>query len=237
MTEKLPGWAQQFAVFDTETTGTNVFADRIVTASIAVLNSHEQVTERSDWIINPGVPIPPAASAVHKITDEIAQRDGADPAQAVAVIVAKLGELASRGIPVCAFNATFDLSLLREEAARHGIAWPTSELLVLDPLVIDRAQDRFRKGKRTLGVLASHYGVSLDNAHTAGDDAIAAGAVLLRLAVKYYEQLNVDIFELQRLQKQWHTAWATNFEEWLNRQGKNEVINKDWPLRQRGEAS
>ena len=53
---------------------------------------------------------------------------------------------------------------------------------VIDPLVIDKAVDRYRKGKRTLEAAAAFYGVPLDDAHDAGADAIAAGRVAQAIA-------------------------------------------------------
>ena len=58
--------------FDLETTGVNTQEDRVVQLGVSYfhqgrsLNKHQQ-------LINPGVPIPPGASAVHKITDERVQ--------------------------------------------------------------------------------------------------------------------------------------------------------------------
>ena len=54
---------------DLETTGTDAAKDRIVEISLVKVhpNGDEEVKTRR---INPGMPIPPAATAVHKITDE-----------------------------------------------------------------------------------------------------------------------------------------------------------------------
>src|SRR4051794_28767227 len=57
------------AVLDLETTGTDVKNDRIIEVSVLKLlpgGDHDQRTRR----VNPGVPIPPEATAVHKITDD-----------------------------------------------------------------------------------------------------------------------------------------------------------------------
>ena len=71
------------------------------------------------------------------------------------------------GIPVVAYNAPYDFSLLKYEALRHGIEPIIAPAPVIDPLVLDKAHDRYRKGKRTLEVVAAHYAVSLVGAHDA----------------------------------------------------------------------
>src|SRR5262245_2539566 len=60
--------AKPLAVIDLETTGTNPRRDRIVEISVLKLlpaGVHELRTRR----LNPGMPIPPAATAIHHITD------------------------------------------------------------------------------------------------------------------------------------------------------------------------
>ena len=78
-----PEWAKKLAVFDLETTGLDVKTARIVTACVAVINQNGQTETVSEWLVNPGVEIPEAASRVHGVTTEVAIRDGAEPAGAV----------------------------------------------------------------------------------------------------------------------------------------------------------
>jgi len=114
---QLPRWLDVIAVFDTETTGVDVTKAKIVTAALHLMNQNGEVLPGGkDWLINPGVPIPPAAIAVHKITDEMVQRDGMDAATGVQEIVTAIQELFERGIPVVAYNAAYDFSLLHH----HG---------------------------------------------------------------------------------------------------------------------
>jgi DNA polymerase-3 subunit epsilon len=57
---------------DTETTGVDVFTDRIVTCNITY-DIPGQEPYVANWMISPGVEIAEGASAVHGITNEIAQ--------------------------------------------------------------------------------------------------------------------------------------------------------------------
>src|SRR4051812_47394235 len=57
------------ALLDVETIGRDAFVDRVVEIGIAIGRGGE-VIARHNWLVNPGVPIPAEASAVHKITDD-----------------------------------------------------------------------------------------------------------------------------------------------------------------------
>jgi len=56
--------------FDLETTGIDITKDRIVEISILKVYPNGN-KESKTWKVNPTIPIPPTASAVHKITDEM----------------------------------------------------------------------------------------------------------------------------------------------------------------------
>ena len=232
MTKPLPLWATHLAVFDTETTGVDTAEARVVSAAIALLGPSGEILERYDWLIDPGVPIPPGAASVHGITTEIAQASGIEASVGISQIVAQLCEMIDRGYPIVAYNAPFDLSLLAAEAARHGIAWPGTVSPVLDPLLLDKQFDRYRKGKRTLEAVAAHYGVELGNAHDAGEDAIAAGRVMQRIALKYADIAPPELDELHRAQIGWAEAQAENFQAYMRRvRDPQFVADGRWPLR------
>src|SRR4051794_17689683 len=57
------------AVLDLETTGTDTKIDRIVEVSVLKLSQGGQADHRTRRV-NPGVPIPPEATAVHRISDD-----------------------------------------------------------------------------------------------------------------------------------------------------------------------
>ncbi|KTR86535.1 exonuclease domain-containing protein [Leucobacter chromiiresistens] len=232
MTETLPLWATDLAVFDTETTGVDTAHARIVSASIALLGAGGEVSERYDWLLDPGVEIPAAAVQVHGISNEIARTSGIAASVGVRQIVDQLMEMIERGFPVVAYNAPFDLTLLAAEAARHGVPWPADISPVLDPLILDKQLDRYRKGKRTLEAVAAHHGVEIGNAHDAGDDAIAAGRVLQRIAAKYADVVPEELDEIHRLQVEWAAAQAASFQEYMRRaRNPSFVADGRWPIR------
>ena len=103
---------------------------------------------------------------------------------------------------------------------------------VVDPLIIDRQVDRFRKGKRTLSDCASVYGVELLDAHDAGADAIASGHLAQAMVQRYPDQLDVPLAQLHRQQASWADAQASDFEDYMRRQrDPNFTADRGWPLR------
>lgn len=227
----LPLWASNLAVFDTETTGVDTNTARIVSATVALIGSAGEVLERYDWLLDPGVEIPDAAVRVHGISTEIARRSGIDAAVGVKQITDRLAEMIDRGLPIVAYNAPYDLSLLRAEQRRYGIA-EAAVNPVLDPLIIDKQVDRYRKGKRTLIAAAEHYGVELGNAHDAGEDAIASGRVMQRIAAQHGSKLPGELEALHAAQVEWARAQAENFQEYMRRvRDPNFVADGEWPVR------
>lgn len=214
--------------FDTETTGTDVFNDRIVTAC-AVLVGKRGAFFRGRWLLNPGVPIPAAATAVHGITDEQALAGGMDAGDGALDIAIALGDAWSKGLPAIIMNAHFDLTMLQVELQRHGHA-PMAIGPVLDPLVIDRGLDPYRKGKRTLAALAQHYGVKQDGAHSSDGDALTAARIVWKQAREPRLEQH-SLAQMQEWQQRQHAEWAGQFELYLRQQGKPETINRDWPVR------
>lgn len=231
MRDSLPPWAEMLAVFDTETTGVSTVHSRIVTASCAVIDANGQAIERYDWMLDPGVEIPDRAVQVHGITTEMARANGIDAAHGIAQIIEQLSRLLGRGLPLTVYNAPYDLTLLFHEAERYGVPFLTELAPVLDPLVIDKEVDRYRRGKRTLTVVAEHYGVDLQNAHDAGADAIAAGQVMQAIARAHATTLASDIMQVHEAQVTWARAQAENFQRFMREnRDPNFVADGRWPI-------
>jgi DNA polymerase-3 subunit epsilon len=226
-------WTDRLGVFDLETTGVDIDASHIVSACVALLDGDGEVLERWDWLADPGVDIPEAASAVHGITTERVQAEGRPASVVVAEITQTLRTLFALGIPVTIYNAPYDLSLLDRECRRHDLAPLREPEPVIDPLVLDKAVDRYRKGKRTLEAAAERYGVALDDAHDAGADAIAAGRVAQALARAYPAELGVEAHRLHRRQTVWYAEQAARFQDYIRRAKGDQdyVASTSWPVR------
>jgi DNA polymerase-3 subunit epsilon len=116
----VPDWVRVVGVFDLETTGVDVTTDRIVTAHVGLLDGSGSVIRARDWLADPGVEIPEGASAIHGITTAHARARGRHAPEVVAEVVEAVRGLLEAGIPVVAYNAPFDFSLLKYEAQVRG---------------------------------------------------------------------------------------------------------------------
>ncbi|MCM3660757.1 exonuclease domain-containing protein [Georgenia satyanarayanai] len=205
--------AGPFLGFDTETTGVDPHHDRIVTA--ALVRRDARGTRQRTWLIDPGVEIPAPASAIHGITTGRARAEGAAPADALEEIAAELVRAVKDGVPVVAYNACFDLTLLEHELARWALPTLAERLggtpaLVLDPLVMDRALDHERSGTRRLGDLCVHYRVEVpEDLHTAEVDVLATLGVLDSLLGSFPELGARELADLHEWQRGHHRDWAS----------------------------
>lgn len=231
------GWgAGPLAAFDVESTGVDVERDRIVTACVAVVNVDPTEPSRT-WLADPGVDIPAEATAVHGVTTEHARAHGRPPRDVLVEIRGAILDAWYLGRPVVAYNAPYDFTVLDREFRRHGVEPLRALGPVIDPLVLDRYVDPRRRGPRKLVNVVEHYGVRLDGAHDATQDALAAARVAWRIAQRYPDIAALDWDDLFALQVDAHAAWAESFEAYLRSQGKGDVIDRAWPIRRAAVAA
>jgi DNA polymerase-3 subunit epsilon len=231
------------AAWDTETTGPNPLEDRIVTAAFIVRGGGREDRVVS-WLINPGVPIPAEASEVHGITDAMVQADGQDPKVALDEIATHLARAIRWGMPVIAFNQSFDWSILHYDLLRNGLSTVEARvgmhpLSLIDPIVIDKQCDRYVKGsgQRKLKPTAERYGVELSDWHTAEADALAA-LLIAEAQFERFPQLNdMGPQQLFAAQKAWRAEQQAGLQEWFRTKATpeqggdpNKVIDGSWPL-------
>lgn len=221
--------------FDTETTGISPSTDRIVTAAI-ITRTGTEVSPRT-WLIDPGIPIPERATEVHGITTEQAREHGMMPPDALEEIASILASAMGAGIPVVGFNVQYDLTILEAELARNGLPTLAERLPggvrpVVDPLVLDRHLDRYRRGKRKLIDMCATYGVSVDaeGLHAADYDVLATLELVHAIAARYPALGQVELDDLHNQQVEAHRVWATEFTSWLKGQGRTEDFPSPlWP--------
>lgn len=161
---------------DLETTGTDPVKDRII--QIAMLKWHPDgsLSPAKTILMNPGIPIPATATAVHGISD----KDVADLPDFAHHKSEILGFL--DGCDLGGYNIIrFDIPLLSEEFARHKVRFPNPGTRFVDPQAIF-----FRKEPRNLAAAYQFYcGKSLVGAHDATADTIAAYEVFVGQMQKY----------------------------------------------------
>ncbi len=168
--------------FDLETTGINITHDRIVEISFLKVypNGKEEIKSRR---INPGIPIPPQATAIHGITDD----DVKDCPTFKQVARSLADQL--EGCDLAGFNSSrFDVPMLAEEFLRAGVDFDMSKRKFVDVQIIFH-----KKEQRTLEAAYAFYcNKQLENAHSAEADAFATYEVL-KSQLDRYPDLTNDI--------------------------------------------
>lgn len=169
--------------FDLETTGLD-FKDKIIEVSLVKIHpsgAEETYTVR----INPEIPIPPASTAVHGITDDMVK-----DSPTFKEIAPSLLEFL-QGCDLAGYNSSrFDLPMLDEEFARVGIRANLQAVRHIDVQNIYHKMER-----RTLEAAFRFYcHKTLENAHSAEADAYATYEVLKAQLDEYPDVLenNVD---------------------------------------------
>jgi DNA polymerase III subunit epsilon len=169
------------ACVDLEATGVWPGQDRIVQIAVARIFPDGRVTTWSS-LVNPGRPIPPAATAIHGISD--AQAACAPTfAQLAPTIATHLS-----GCDLTGYNVErFDRKLLAAEFRRAGLDDPMVGARILDAYTIFLRQE-----PRSLEAALRFYGVEEDQEtrrpHDAASDVEATVAVLLA-QLKTYPQV------------------------------------------------
>lgn len=170
--EATPLAALPLLLLDTETTGLAPTRDRAVALAALPWRGRAADGTGLDTLIDPGRPIPAAATAIHGLADhDVAGRP------AYAHHHAELTDL-MRGRVVLGHSIGFDLALLAAEARRAGLHWQVPASLCLAELAAVALPEAKRIG---LDALARRFDVAIEGRHTARGDALAAGAIWQRL--------------------------------------------------------
>lgn len=227
--------------FDTETTGVNVNESRIVTAAVVAHGGGKPDCAKT-WLIDPGIEIPEEAAAIHGITTERVRAEGVDAATALDEIARTLTGVLRNRLPIVAFNLAFDWSILDRELKRYELPTMAERYTqpiygLVDPYVIDKAVDRYRKGTRKLQPTAELYGVKLDDWHTADADALAATLIAEKEFEKYEFLNRLSPERLYNAQQKWRKEQCASLQAYFRNEEKSgdaydpeAVINGEWPM-------
>lgn len=171
--------------FDLETTGTDVVKDRIVEISILKVFPNGN-KESKTWLVNPTIPIPAQATAVHGISNEKVANEPTfkDLAKQVYNMI-KDADLAG-------YNSDrFDIPLLAEEMLRADVDFDLGNRVTVDVQTIFHKME-----KRTLGAAYQFYcKKNLDDAHSAEADTNATYEIL-KAQLDHYDELENNIKSL-----------------------------------------
>lgn len=221
--------------FDVESTGVNPEADRIVTAAVVTYDGGWPAGATT-WLADPGVPVPAETTAIHGYTTEAARESGRPPSEVVEEVVTDLVAAVRAGHPLVAMNAQFDFTMLDRECVRYGLRslFDLVTPYVLDPKVLDKRVDRYRRGGRRLVDLCATYGVVHGGAHEAAADAVAACAVTAAVVERYGWLKRVSLDDLQVQQARWAADQQAGLREhFATTPGKTHLaasVREDWPF-------
>lgn len=190
------------AVFDIEATGTSTRSDRIVELAIVRLMP-DKTRSTHTFRVNPRMPIPPEATAIHGISDEDVAGSPvfSDVAGEISGLLDKC-DLAGYNI------IHFDIPLLTEEFIRAK-----REFTIEGRRIID-AQRIFhiREPRDLTSALAFFCGETHHEAHQAESDAIATIKVLEGQFERYPD--------LPRAMDELHAYCNQRKPDWLDRMGR-----------------
>lgn len=186
--------------FDLETTGTDITKDRIV--EIAIIKVFPNGNKESKtWLVNPTIPIPYQATAIHGISNEKVANEPtfADLAPMIHNMI-KDSDLAG-------FNSDrFDIPLLAEELLRAEVDFDMKNRVSVDVQTIFH-----KKEERTLSAAFKFYcGESLENAHSAQADTHATYEIL-KAQLERYPDLENDMKSLSEYTTRKKTADFAGF--------------------------
>lgn len=171
--------------FDLETTGIDVGKDRIV--EIAIFKVYPNGTKESKtWLVNPTIPIPAQATAVHGISNEKVANE-----PTFAMLASQIHAMI-KDSDLAGFNSDrFDIPLLAEELLRAGVDFDMKNRVSVDVQTIFHKME-----ERTLSAAYKFYcGQLLENAHSAAADTLATYEIL-KAQLDRYSDLQNDMKSL-----------------------------------------
>mgnify|MGYP000268879099 CR=1 FL=1 len=214
--------ANPIVFFDLETTGVNIAKDRVVEISVLKVYPHgkeEQKTIR----VNPEMPIPKEASAIHGIYDEDVK--DCPVFKGIAKELARYIE----GCDLGGYNSNrFDIPLLAEEFLRAGVDFDMRKRKFVDVQTIFHKMEQ-----RTLSAAYRFYcDKCLEDAHTAAADTFATYEVLKAQLDRYEGKLENSIEFLSKFSTQNNNADFAGFIVFKGVEVFNFGKNKGIPVEQ-----
>ncbi|MDP2235483.1 MAG: exonuclease domain-containing protein [Bacteroidales bacterium] len=170
------------AIFDLETTGLSITADRLI--EISILKAYpDGREEQKTWRVNPGMPVPEESKKFHGISDEDLKDE-----PLFKEIAHDLNAFLS-GCDLAGYNALkFDIPMLMEEFLRCDIPFDITNRHLVD------VQNIFMKMEpRTLkGAYRFFCNKELEDAHSAAADTKATYEILAAQVERYQDAYYED---------------------------------------------
>jgi DNA polymerase-3 subunit epsilon len=204
-----------YAVIDTETTGLNIRKnDRIVEVAVVLLDMDLNITGTYETVLNPARDL--GLVSLHGI-------DGLIASEGVLFrdIMPSLSGLLHNRI-IVGHNVQFDIGMLEDEYQKESVD-PYFGVF-LDTLQVAKSLP-FRCSNYRLGTLCEHFGIPLEDAHTAMADAMATAKLLITMAQRYDLKVTCLPADLTA------TSMAYDFNEWTPRDKIKDIISQPADLK------
>lgn len=208
-TSATPLISLEIAVLDTETTGLDARAARVI--EVAVLRATGTVVEAApmlDTLVDPGCPVPPTATAIHGLTGKDLR--GAPRFSAIAGRL----DAAIGGAVVVGHNIGYDLAVLDREFLAAGVRWRMPRFLDVRALARIAVPDL---AGYSLDALCDWAGVVIARRHRALPDAIATAGVFVHLVPMLRARGVRTLAEAERASRGLvGEAWTYNLHGWVS---------------------
>jgi DNA polymerase-3 subunit epsilon len=191
----MTGWhAGRMAPFDLETSDKDPEHARICQAYVGLVGGGLDLVDLCEVLVDPGVPMPDEAYAIHGFSTEYLAEHGEMPGIAIDIIAANVSSAVREGVPLVGHNIRYDLTVLDRECRRHRLPTVPDRTggrlePVIDTQILSKHVDQYRRrvseeqGAQVLKTCAVAFGVPWDEdgAHGARYDALIAARVAWRI--------------------------------------------------------
>ena len=211
----------KIVTFDVETDGVDFDSSHIL--SWGLKSDKESTYEEIDW----GIDIPEEITAINGFTKEsLAGKE--DPATSIKKLYNLLVSYSREGYAINGFNINFDINMLYGNVKMVTGSVPGKFKNIVDPFVIDKEFNKYRKGKRNLSTLSEIYGinVSADNLHNAMYDVELTHDLFQVMHDQYLK--SYDAKDLYANMKYWYEAQSKSLHEYFISKGQESNVVLNW---------
>jgi len=171
-----------FICLDCEATGLNVEEDEVIELAV-VKFTFDEIIEKFEALVDPGMLIPPDAMAVHNITDEMVKGK-----PKIEEILPEAFKLIDK-YPIVGHNIGYDLLMLINAAKKRNISCPIELENSIDTLRLARLYAE--SPSNSLEVLRQHFNIEEEGAHRAMNDVI--------VNIKVFKYLTLDFRKTEEI--------------------------------------
>lgn len=220
----MPWYQDKLVVLSIETSGLDYRNDRVLKIDLTTFGAGIEAKQYS-WLLKQDIEISAEASAIHKLTTADL-RSGEDPQQVLLALQEAINKETDSLTPLVVFSAQFVLTFLAAEANRLHLQPLELPATVIDPLIIDRQAQPYRKESRSLANLSHFYRIPT---------ADSKNETLARLVWKmgrHYQMDQLSANDLYLQQIKWSKQQANSLQAYLRESKADQTIsiNGEWPI-------